>query len=303
MFELLAAVILLVLLALSGVLIYRLRGLTEEARLLKAQIAEMQRGKGGPAAPVRTPAKPVRPEQTQSASLQSASPQPGSPQASRVTPQAPPQTAPQPPPNSGAPETEADMPAPAMPAMGAARRAKAAASAGAAQGQLPLSPDPQGEVPPLPLDVLIRALQFPETAEDTEGFRALRRALRDHRAGQLLQAAQDVLTLLSQEGLYMDDLPPDRARPELWRRFAQGERGGAVAALGGIRDRSALAMAGGRMREDPVFRDAAHHFLRRFDRMLADLEPTASDAQIAGLTDTRTARAFILLGRVMGIFD
>ena len=133
MFELLAAVILLVLLALSGVLIYRLRGLTEEARLLKAQLAEMQRGKGGPTAPVRTPAKPVRPEQTQSASLQSASPQPGSPQASRVTPQAPPQTAPQPPPNSGAPETEADMPAPAMPAMGAARRAKAAASAGAAR--------------------------------------------------------------------------------------------------------------------------------------------------------------------------
>ena len=94
-----------------------------------------------------------------------------------------------------------------------------------------------------------------------------------------------------------------RARPELWRRFAQGERGGAVAALGGIRDRRALAIAGGRLRGDPVFRDAAHHFLRRFDRMLADLEPAASDAQIAGLTDTRTARAFILLGRVMGIFD
>lgn len=292
MFELLAAVILLALLALSGVLIYRLRALTEEARLLKAQLAEMQRGKGGP---VRTPAKPEPP--------QSASPQPGSPQASRVTPQAPPQAAPQPPPNSRAQEPELDASAPAMPAMGAARRAKAAASAGAAQGQLPLPPDPQGDVPPLPLDVLIRALQFPETAEDTEGFRALRRALRDHRAGQLLQAAQDILTLLSQEGLYMDDLPPDRARPELWRRFAQGERGGAVAALGGIRDRSALAMAGGRMREDPVFRDAAHHFLRRFDRMLADMEPTASDAQIAGMTDTRTARAFILLGRVMGIFD
>jgi hypothetical protein len=119
----------------------------------------------------------------------------------------------------------------------------------------------------------------------------------------LVQAAQDVLTLLSQDGIYMDDLTPDRARPEVWRRFAMGERGRSMAALGGIRDRSSLALSAGRMREDTIFRDAAHHFLRLFDKGLVNFEPEASDEEIAQLADTRSARAFMVLGRVTGAFD
>lgn len=156
---------------------------------------------------------------------------------------------------------------------------------------------------PLSIADFIRALQFPENPDDKEGFRALRAALEDREIARLIRAAQDVLTLLSQEGIYMDDLKPDRARPELWRRFAAGERGKGVAAVGGVRDRSSLALTAGRMREDPVFRDAGHHFLRTFDRMLQQFEKSASDAEIVELADTRTARAFMLYGRVMGVFD
>jgi hypothetical protein len=112
-----------------------------------------------------------------------------------------------------------------------------------------------------------------------------------------------MLTLLSQDGIYMDDLRPDRARPEVWRRFAQGERGRAMASLGGVRDRSSLALTSGRMREDTIFRDAAHHFLRRFDQTLIAFEPDATDAEISAFSETRTARAFMLLGRVTGTFD
>ena len=101
----------------------------------------------------------------------------------------------------------------------------------------------------------------------------------------------------------MDDLRPDMARPEFWRKFAAGERGRAIAPLGGIRDRSSLALTAGRMRTDPVFRDAAHHFLRRFDQIYAGFEQGASDQDIAAMADTRTARAFMLLGRVTGTFD
>ena len=101
----------------------------------------------------------------------------------------------------------------------------------------------------------------------------------------------------------MDDLKPDRARPELWRKFAAGERGRGIAALGGVRDRSSLALTAGRMREDPVFRDAAHHFLRTFDRTFSEFETRATDADLADLSDTRTARAFMLFGRVTGTFD
>lgn len=157
--------------------------------------------------------------------------------------------------------------------------------------------------PPLLSDDFIRALNFPETAEDEAGFAALRRALKDRKAADLIQAAQDVLTLLSQDGIYMDDLRPDMARPEVWRQFAQGSRGRAVAALGGVRDRTSLALTNSRMKQDPIFRDTAHHFLRKFDRMMIEFETTASDADLTALGETRTARAFMLLGRVAGTFD
>ena len=157
--------------------------------------------------------------------------------------------------------------------------------------------------PPLPKGVLLRALDFPETQDDAEGFDALRLALKDRKAAQMVQASQDILTLLSQEGIYMDDLHPDMARPEVWRQFAQGARGCVVATLGGIRDRSSLALAAARMKQDPIFRDAAHHFLRRFDHMITEFEPEASDAELITLGETRTARAFMLVGRVAGTFD
>jgi len=156
---------------------------------------------------------------------------------------------------------------------------------------------------PLSVADFVRALHFPENPDDRDGFRALRLALEDRTTAKLIRAAQDVLTLLSQDGIYMDDLRPDRARPEVWRSFAAGERGRAIAPLGGVRDRSSLALTAGRMREDPVFRDAAHHFLRTFDRTFVVFEKAATDAELVDLADTRTARAFMLFGRVTGTFD
>lgn len=177
--------------------------------------------------------------------------------------------------------------------------------AGAADDQpaLALGTPAEDLRPPLSVSDFIRALQFPESPEDREGFRALRLALEDRTVARLIRAAQDVLTLLAQEGIYMDDLKPERARPELWRNFAQGERGRGVSGLGGIRDRSSLALTAGRMREDPVFRDAAHHFLRTFDKTFAEFEKNATDSELVDLADTRTARAFMLFGRVAGVFD
>lgn len=171
------------------------------------------------------------------------------------------------------------------------------------QGSLALGTRAEDIAPPIDRADFIRALNFPETADDHDGFSALRRALQDRQASQLIQAAQDVLTLLSQDGIYMDDLRPDMARPEIWRQFANGVRGRAVASLGGVRDRSSLALSAGRMKQDPIFRDAAHHFLRRFDKTFAEFEETATDADISALSETRTARAFMLLGRVAGTFD
>jgi hypothetical protein len=171
------------------------------------------------------------------------------------------------------------------------------------QPSLSLGGDPDPEDANLAPADLILALHFPDDDRDEVGFAALRRALQDRRTRQLVQASQDVLTLLSQDGIYMDDLAADRSRPEIWRRFARGERGRTVAGLGGVHDRECIAIATARLREDAIFRDAAHHFLRLFDKRLTAFEPAATDEELILLAETRTARAFMLLGRVTGIFD
>lgn len=182
------------------------------------------------------------------------------------------------------------------------RPAPATAAAGA-QPSLELETPAEALADPITVAEFIRALNFPEDENDIEGFRILKRALDDPTTSKLIRAAEDILTLLSQDGIYMDDLNPPSAGAEVWRKFAKGERGRAVAALGAVRDRSCLALTHGRMKTDPVFRDAAHHFLRQFDKVFTDFAAHASDEEILEVEATRTARAFMLLGRVAGTFD
>lgn len=155
---------------------------------------------------------------------------------------------------------------------------------------------------PVDSDTLIQALNFPDGPDDTLAIAALRRALQDSDHARVLRAAQDVVTLLAGQDLYMDDLSPVPASPAVWRRFADGSRGDAVARLGGIHDAAALDTATALVQRDEIFRDTAHHFLRHFDTMLTRHLPQMDDAQIAALAETRTARAFMLLGRIAGIF-
>lgn len=183
------------------------------------------------------------------------------------------------------------------------RRAPAAEPATIDQPGLALDLPANGAGTPISRDDFISAIDFPDNAEDEEGFRCLRLALQNPDAARLIRATQDVLTLLAQDGIYVDDLVPERARVELWRRFAAGERGRGIAALGGIHDRSSLALTADRLRRDTIFHDAALHFLRQFDRSFQDFAPEATDQEIARLAETRTARAFMLLARVKGVFD
>ncbi|QBX33606.1 hypothetical protein E4191_01885 [Paracoccus liaowanqingii] len=215
----------------------------------------------------------------------------------------------------GAPATATVAP-PARPAMAAALsttagaaqpRGRAAPDARtsdarqADQRQAAMRFDTQGGTPVDP-GTLIRALNFPDGPADHEAIEALRHALKDPVHSRVLRAAQDVVTLLAGQDVYMDDLPPEPARADVWRRFAEGDRGSAVAALGGIHQRPALETAEAMLQGDEIFRDTAHHFLRHFDGMVATLVPQLDDLQIAVLADSRSARAFMLLGRVSGNF-
>jgi hypothetical protein len=155
----------------------------------------------------------------------------------------------------------------------------------------------------LPWADLVRALDFPRDAEDGEGFRALKAALRHPALAQMLQAAEDVLNLLSQEGVYVDELAMDPVDPVAWRRFIAGIRGSEVAGVGGIRDPHALDVARRLTASDSIFRDSALFFRRRFDGVLAEFAAGAKDAELIELVGTRSGRAFMLLVRLNRSLD
>ncbi len=165
----------------------------------------------------------------------------------------------------------------------------------------PKKPLPSGNN--LDWDELLQALNFPTDEKDKEGFKALRIAMGHKNTSQCLRAAEDIMNLLSQDGIYTDDLSPEIAPASLWRTFSKGARGEEVAAVGGIHDPVAVAKVRTRMRTDPIFRDAALHFQRQFDTILREFCAEGTDEQITKLANTRTGRTFMLLGRVSGMFD
>lgn len=153
-----------------------------------------------------------------------------------------------------------------------------------------------------PVD-LVRALNFPDGPDDRAAIAALRRALADGETARVIRAAQDIVTLLAGHGIYMDDVPAPQAMAATWRRFAGGERAAAVPEIallaGDGREAAALADL---LRADEVFRDAAHYFLRRWDRMLAREAPRLSDTDLDHLAATRSGRAFLILAEATGMF-
>jgi hypothetical protein len=133
---------------------------------------------------------------------------------------------------------------------------------------------------------------------------ALRSALREPLAAQLLQAAEDVLSILAANGLHMEDLRPVHGAPVAWIAYAEGARGPDADAVGGVREPAALAAAQALLRADPVFRDAALVFLRRWNLLLGRaVAAFGAGETLVALADTRTGRAFMLLARALGAFD
>lgn len=177
---------------------------------------------------------------------------------------------------------------------------RAAGNGGAENGQGSFDLD---NPPPLELDEyeLIAALNFPDGPDDIEAIDALRKALADPDLARLIRAAQDVVTLLANRGVYMDDLYAAEPDPALWRKFCAGSRGASVGDLALDVDGKTLDMASGLLRFDEVFRDAAHHFLRHFDKLITRAAPELDDRLLLALTYTRSGRAFTLLAQVAGM--
>lgn len=152
-------------------------------------------------------------------------------------------------------------------------------------------------------ETLIRALNFPNNAEDAEGFAALRVAIQDHSVKQIVQSAQDVLTLISHDGVYVDDIEIATLGAETWKSYAEGNRAVISELVDADLSGADLDVLVQRLRKDVVFRDAVHHFLRRFDRLLISFAQDATEDALEQLGNTRSGQAFVILGSAVGIFS
>jgi len=101
----------------------------------------------------------------------------------------------------------------------------------------------------------------------------------------------------------MDDLRAETANPDLWRAFAGGARGDELAEMATIEDQAAFTLTRGRMRTDQIFKDATHHFVRQFDKVLDAYIDEASDKEIRELAQTRSGLAFTMLATINGAFS
>ena len=179
------------------------------------------------------------------------------------------------------------------------------AGSGADQPALPFSEAAEaGPAPRIPWSDIVRALDFPRDAEDRAGFDAVRSAIRDPEIARLLQAAEDVLSMLAADGLHMEDFVPEHATLPAWRAYGEGVRGVKVAAVGGIRDEAVLERVRERERNDAIFRDASLVFIRRWNQLIGRvLAEMGEDPTLRDLADTRSGRAFMLVARALGAFD
>lgn len=150
---------------------------------------------------------------------------------------------------------------------------------------------------------LIRAANFPDSEDDRETLDALYAVLSDPEAAALLQSAEDALSSLADLGLFMEDMQPHHAPVEIWRAFIVDNAQDGVMDLGGIRDPHALEDVSSALREKPDFDRTAKRFMERYETVLSRIFGEAPSPRMAvELADTRSGRAYMLIGRAFGRF-
>ena len=118
----------------------------------------------------------------------------------------------------------------------------------------------------------------------------------------MMQAVDDLNAFL--DALMVDeDVLPEHCSANVWSAWAQGERNAETAAIAGVRDDVANAIARGWLRRSEEHRSIALRYLKAYQallvRALADL---GTDARFVELAETSAGRMFILLGGLSGLF-
>ena len=150
----------------------------------------------------------------------------------------------------------------------------------------------------LPLDTLIRALSFADHEDDAEGFEAIDRAMDNEATAKLLDASQDVLHRLSALDIFVDNLPLDIAQHEVWRLHAANASKSEIATLGAITETDVLERVANLLEQDEQFRESAQNLVDQVNDQMMDIIGDADADQVAAFANSRTIRAFILLGNI-----
>ncbi|MEO1331157.1 MAG: hypothetical protein AAFW46_16025, partial [Pseudomonadota bacterium] len=157
--------------------------------------------------------------------------------------------------------------------------------------------------PSLDWEKFIRAANFPDSEDDRETLEALYAVLSDRAAAALLQTAEDVLSTLADLNLFMEDMHVHHAPVELWRAYLIDGESEEVLDIGGVRDPHAIEDVEFALNERPEFAKLAKTFFEQYEAMASRLFDETDDPTWAvELADTRTGRAFMLMGRADGRF-
>lgn len=170
---------------------------------------------------------------------------------------------------------------------------------------LPFAELPEaGATGPLDWPSLLSTLDLPEARSDTA--RALQSAaLNDRGISETLALAGEVQESLAEEGLFLQDLAPIHASAASWRSYADGKRTKKLThEMAGIKDDVALTLAQTRLRSEPAFRDLALRFVASYQRLIArGAGEEGAGARLLELAETKSGRAFLLLGQLTGAFE
>lgn len=166
----------------------------------------------------------------------------------------------------------------------------------------PPAPQPS-RAPTLDWEKFVRAANFPDSEDDRETLEALYAVLTDREAAALLQTAEDVLSTLADLNLFMEDMPVHHAPAELWRSFILDGTTRDVLDIGGIRDAHAIQDVEFALNDRPEFLTISKTFFDQYEQLLTRLFEETDDPTLAvELADTRTGRAYMLIGRAEGRF-
>lgn len=147
-------------------------------------------------------------------------------------------------------------------------------------------------------DTLIRAFNLPNDENDTEGYDAIEAAVKIESIGTLLQNSHQLLYTLADFDLIMDELEIDLGLISTWRKFAADNAESTVSSLGGTGTFVEIDKVSSIVTERSEFEELANTFSSQMEEFISQAIPQLKDEEIRELAQTRTFRAFLLLGQV-----